>query len=735
VCLLPGCFRREQVICSVPGVGLGQETVIDNGVEYCAAGLELTPGVYQVRLHVDSEYDGDMFAEVYADAAYHKSLLGNGAPVFAGSEYVDFEVYVTDKIDQAGVKLQIYGDNASCEAVELLEVYRTSMGCRMLLFLAVLAFACLDALIFWRSKILEGKVSAEQQMVVWGLIGVTLVSSFACLSDYLVIGNDTYFHLLRIESLKESLRNGTSLPVRVQDYWLYGHGYAVSLFYGDFYILLPVFLRLLGFPMNFAYNFFLTAVTAAVYLIFYFSYMSCKKDRKAAAYGAIFYSLAPYRILDLYVRSALGESLAFIFLPLIAAGFYLLVTEDPNGKKYRQYKWYLIIGISSVLYCHIISTEFVLLMLVIGCIIMWKQIFRKETVKQLLQGAGITLVLTCWFWLPMLYMLQTDQYILNATISKIKQEKGISFSRLLQYLPNAGFNFEGLQGGANIQIGAAAGAVLLMLVFFHMIRIEKWRRSEIIMMGLIIGLLFVSSEYFPWNLLQDVPVLGKMSASWQFPFRWMMVVSLFVAFLAADTYRRWRMESGSWHYVVPLLVISLTVGSAIYQVNDLLQTQLPIYLYTTENMGSIAVAYGEYLPYDADPEDYHVHMPYAEEGMTYTDYEKKGLQIEMTISNPTDKDLGLELPLTGYKGYAVETVGDADSETKVRIDEERGMHGDLKLIVPAGYEGTIRVWYNGFALFRMAELISLIGIIGVVAMEVMKCRKNSLAAAREQYVL
>jgi len=38
---------------------------------------------------------------------------------------------------------------------------------------------------------------------------------------------------------------------------------------------------------------------------------------KAGLVGALFYTFAPYRFVDLYVRGAIGECVAFVWLPLI----------------------------------------------------------------------------------------------------------------------------------------------------------------------------------------------------------------------------------------------------------------------------------------------------------------------------------------------------------------------------------------------------------------------------------
>ncbi len=57
-------------------------------------------------------------------------------------------------------------------------------------------------------------------------------------------------------------------------------------------------------------------------------------------------------MLNLYVRLAVGETIAVAFLPLVVAGLYNLVTEN-FSKPY-----FLIIGLAGTCLSHLISTVF-----------------------------------------------------------------------------------------------------------------------------------------------------------------------------------------------------------------------------------------------------------------------------------------------------------------------------------------------------------------------------------------
>ena len=58
-------------------------------------------------------------------------------------------------------------------------------------------------------------------------------------------------------------------------------------------------------------------------------------------------------------------------------------------------------------------------------------------------------------------------------------------------------------------------------------------------------------------------------------------------------------------------------------------------------------------------------------------------------------------------------AGDTAVEAPV-ITEERGSHGDLRLRIPAAYQGRLRIAYRESALFRVADVISLVTAAGIL---------------------
>ena len=61
--------------------------------------------------------------------------------------------------------------------------------------------------------------------------------------------------------------------------WLYGHGYANSLFYCDTFLVIPAILRLIGFPMSVSYDGYIFLVNLATAVIAYICFCGIFRNR------------------------------------------------------------------------------------------------------------------------------------------------------------------------------------------------------------------------------------------------------------------------------------------------------------------------------------------------------------------------------------------------------------------------------------------------------------------------
>ena len=705
------CFRGEKQIYSVLGENIGEQLLECDGYrEFAGETMELLPGVYQLRMQVDPGEEETIFAQVQCTQAYFKTLRNNGATVLPGDTDLEFNIYVLDRIPEAYVFCRFTGADAA--GIRNLSVYRTSMGNRILFVLLLSLFVILDFLLVFRRRILAGRVTVKRQVVFWTLWAGILVAFFPYLTDYFSLTGDIDYHLGRIAFLKDALEQW-EIPVRMQGTWLYGHGYATSLFCGDLFLYFPACLMLSGFSIMSAYKIFVFAVTAAGAWIAYHCFFRCVKEEYAALFGSMMYTLAPYRLFNIYNRGAVGEFLAMAFLPMICCGVYLLYTENESCSDYRKHKWYIIWGMSGLLQSHLITSEMTALMMALVCALFWKKTFRRQTFIQLLEAIGITLLINMWFWLPLLYMIRIDTYQFQ-TVIKENMVNGTVLAGALQLLPNKGSAQMGMWQCEPIQLGAGA---LLFLLLYMLWRIKGHKVGRACRFLALLSVLTVilSTAYLPWNMLKGLPLIGYFIGSLQFPFRWMAIAAaaaaMFSAFFYLEVYRNGGVRLRIFTAVVGLVVIM----SAVYHVNDCAFQAAPLFLYNVENMGTVGFVNGEWLLAGTEKNEICYHEPMAEKGLIWRDYEKRGTTVDISLENTTEETLHLELPLMGYKGYEIAEAENGGGASP-NITEERGAHNDLRIEVPAGYKGRIQVAWRGFAIFRIAEAVSLASLLVILIM-------------------
>ncbi|HVZ67428.1 MAG TPA: 6-pyruvoyl-tetrahydropterin synthase-related protein [Patescibacteria group bacterium] len=168
-----------------------------------------------------------------------------------------------------------------------------------------------------------------------GLIIVIILGAiplFSLLHPGLPLTHDGQDHVARIANFYQSLSEGNIIP-RWAGNLDWGYGHPILMFLYPFSSYAASFFHFLGFnfvdslKIVFGLGFIASGICMYIWLREFLG-------EKVAIAGATLYLYAPYRFVDLYVRGAIGEHMAFIFPPLIA---YFLI-KMVNKKSY----WYFL---------------------------------------------------------------------------------------------------------------------------------------------------------------------------------------------------------------------------------------------------------------------------------------------------------------------------------------------------------------------------------------------------------
>lgn len=256
--------------------------------------------------------------------------------------------------------------------------------------------------------------------------------SFPILGGYLNIGDDTSFHLLRIDEIYNNLKNGNILPT-IYANSMNGYGYANPFFYPDLFLYIPAILMFLGLKVAVAYKVAIILFTIITMWITHYSVKNIFKSENIAFLSMIGYTGCIYRVYNIQVRGALGEIIAMSFLPLIIYGLYRIVYEgDSDYRKRKNTYLILSIGFTLTLYSHLIS--FFIMVLTAGIYFLKniKKIIVEKRYIDILKAILTSLGLTAPFLLPMLYMMSKDTYYYNETFTFKLTDKLVNILKTLE---------------------------------------------------------------------------------------------------------------------------------------------------------------------------------------------------------------------------------------------------------------------------------------------------------------
>lgn len=142
-------------------------------------------------------------------------------------------------------------------------------------------------------------------------------------------GHDGIFHLARLENLRSALMTG-QVPARVGGFSYNGFGALTSVFYPDVFLYPFALMRMLGATQVYTVHVLFICIHLASGLSMFSAARRMTGNEESAACAAVFYVLALYRLSNLYIRFALGEALAMVFLPLFFEGIWRVAWDDGN---------------------------------------------------------------------------------------------------------------------------------------------------------------------------------------------------------------------------------------------------------------------------------------------------------------------------------------------------------------------------------------------------------------------
>lgn len=537
----------------------------------------------------------------------------------------------------------------------------------------------------------------ENRLICFSLMAIYIASIFPLFQGALPIGHDQGYHLNRIAGITSALKAGY-FPVRISPGWFDGFGYGISIFYPDIFLYFPAILYAEGIPLHVTMLFYMSGISLLTVISSWFCFTKITNNILLGILGSALYSLSAYRLACVYTRSAVGEYTAMIFYPLVMYGIYCIYAKSNTVQKKISGWFFLPLGISGLLSCHILSTIIVVIVLAILFLLLWKISFQRITIILLLKSILLTTALSLWIIIPFITMLPeiTSGQIgwMWATPEKM-QNNGLSIPDIFSFFANQNLP---------ISIGWPTLFGSILYVWLKFIKCEKFNNElpSTIIFYLFLLCLLMCTRVFPWSAIAwDSKVLSKIIGNIQFPWRFLGITSILGVLLTL-----WSINNNftpfkrkTWSFLILLTLIFSTTSYYDLSVRDMA-------LSVDEDRISprrIAMPNTEYAPKNNYVNTRKKDLHFSE-GIHVKSWTQQDLSLTLSCENEDNRGY-IRLPRYFYTGYHCRVNG-SDLELKTK-----SFFGRLTIEIPPHFKGTVTIDFIVPLLWRISEIISLITIL------------------------
>lgn len=379
---------------------------------------------------------------------------------------------------------------------------------------------------------------------IFAIIGISCLPLLMAYLPY-NSSHDLVFHLFRIEGLAEGLKNG-EFPVRMQTSQLHGYGYPVSICYGDLFLYIPAFLRILGLSIKSSYSIFVLLVNTFCATSTYIVFKRMTKSTSIALVISALWTWAPYRLIDdIWLRASVGEYLALSFFPIILYGLFSIFYFEKVGASKYGWVW-CALGVCGIVYSHVLSIILAAFVFVPLFLLLLVKNHSKQIIKSILSAFVLIVLLSLAFIVPFLdYYHNADMRVTsNNAIDKqqLAASNALQPIQLLLFMPAvASISTDALTVnempfslGWAVILGVLTWLLTQTLPSVRKTQSKSFRRFGILLFIISVLLAIVSSVYFPWSYENGIfGTLISVVAVIQFPWRFVGPLSFTLIVLIA----------------------------------------------------------------------------------------------------------------------------------------------------------------------------------------------------------
>lgn len=355
-------------------------------------------------------------------------------------------------------------------------------------------------------------------------------------------------HMAWLYEMEQTIKMG-QIPPRYVPNLSFGFGYPLFNFVFPLPFYIGEIFYLVGFSLvdSIKSVFFISSLSSV-----FFMYLLLRQflGKQLSLLGALVYLYTPYRAVDLYIRGAIGEIVAFTFLPLVLLSVIKLVQSEKINLR-----WIGIGGLTmgGLILSHNIATYMFVPFLLLFCLIFLILDFNQWRIKliNLSLFFVLSLLVSLYFWLPALVESNLMKY---DTVFK-PSDHFPTIKQLITPYWGYGASVAGPYDGLSFFLGATSLVIIVVGFlggFFKFKKLSKLNQSLFIWGILSLLIVFFMMNFrskFIWDTLPLIPYF-------QFPWRF-LIMTTFIAPVLLIGLNNIKIK---W-YVLPAVVFILISSS------------------------------------------------------------------------------------------------------------------------------------------------------------------------------
>ncbi len=672
----------------------------------------LKKGVYEVWIAYDT--DAEQVSRVSSESVGYRKLYENAVSLRPSNiqNEVSYRFMLLEDAEDLRAEV-LYTGNGTLRITDF-RVVHTRQEYSMALFFVIL-FSLLIDILLWVFALREEKRPGEiERKILFALLGIFLLACTNLLTDYTHLGDDVYFHLNRIEGIAREWELG-HFPARMESYCMFGMGYPMSIMYPEVFLWPAVLLRVMGFDLSFCFKADVAFINLLTVILSYFSFKNIFRSRRIGLWGSAVYTLSLYRLYNIYDRVAVGEFIAMTFLPLICWGLVRVFSEDEKEVRDHRTVLLLAFGYMGVLYSHVLSLEFVTAFTVIICLLCLRRFFRRSTFLTFVKAAFLAIGLSLWYLIPFL------DYSLGANLNVFDtgnpiQILGLYPTQLFWFFPWKGRSsymyVSGMQYVRAYGMGAALAVIFFCFLYLRAKgigsrKMQEFQEYPMVRTAAAAGMLamFMSLNIFPWDAVSALSEgLQKVVYSIQFPYRFLVIVTISLTFLGCGLFSMLKEEeNGRRGMCFAVAVLILTVWGSSFYLNHEVQGRSWSDFREAAAMGSGMIGNGEYLPAETDISALPYTKAVSGDGIVLRAYERENGHVEFWCENASSSESYVECNLLYYPGYRV-----TNGETGELLAALPGENNVLRVEIPPDFSGSVVIDFVGKGYWKTGNAVSVI---------------------------